>query len=261
MTIISAKKNAEHYLWGQNCDGWRLLDSPGLSVIEEQMPANTSEVLHYHHQTQQVFYILSGMATFQLDGEIMQVTANESIHVPCKMLHKISNEQTASLHFLLVSEPTSHADRIDIIAYTDENKEAIRTLNIEWLEKYFKVEPVDRIMLADPASEIIDKGGQIFYARKGGEIVGTYSLLRIHDKEFEAGKMAVTEASQGLGIGNMLMKHCLLTARQKNVEKLILYSNTKLASAIHLYKKFGFKEVPMEAGHYERANIKMEKLL
>ncbi len=260
MTIRSTK-NAGHYVWGQNCDGWRLLDTPGLGVIEEQMPANTSEVLHYHHQTQQVFYILSGTATFELDGETMQASANESIHIANNTLHKISNMQGTDLRFLVISEPRSQGDRVEIIGYSDEYSDAIKTLNIEWLEKYFKVEPVDRIMLADPKGEIIDKGGSIFYARKDGDIIGTYSLLRINDKEFEAGKMAVTAHSQGFGVGNMLMKHCLLMARQMQVEKLILYSNTKLASAIHLYKKFGFKEVPMEAGHYERANIKMEKLL
>ena len=49
--------------------------------------------------------------------------------------------------------------------------------------------------------------------------------------------------------------------KEKNIEKLILYSNTKLASAIHLYKKYGFTEIELEQGLYERANIKMEILI
>ena len=73
--------------------------------------------------------------------------------------------------------------------------------------------------------------------------------------------MAVTEEAQGLGIGKVLLEHCLQIAKQNQASKLILYSNTKLENAIHLYRKYGFKEIPLEAGHYERANIKMELAL
>lgn len=37
--------------------------------------------------------------------------------------------------------------------------------------------------------------------------------------------------------------------------KLVLYSNTMLQSAIHLYRKFGFVEVDLESGLYESANL------
>jgi hypothetical protein len=48
--------------------------------------------------------------------------------------------------------------------------------------------------------------------------------------------------------------------RKLKIKKQVLYSNRKLANAIHLYKKYGFYEVPMDSDHYERANIKMEKV-
>uniref|UniRef100_UPI003137C2CF GNAT family N-acetyltransferase n=1 Tax=Fluviicola taffensis TaxID=191579 RepID=UPI003137C2CF len=60
-------------------------------------------------------------------------------------------------------------------------------------------------------------------------------------------------------IGKILLEHCLEFAKQKQIEKLILYSNTKLESAIHLYRKYGFVEIEMEQGVYERGNIKMKK--
>jgi len=38
-----------------------------------------------------------------------------------------------------------------------------------------------------------------------------------------------------------------------------LYSSTVLENSIYLYRKYGFEEVPMEAGiNYARGNIKME---
>ena len=254
-------KNAEHYTWGKECDGWHLLKSDDLSIIEEVMPPGTEEQLHCHEKSQQVFYILSGTATFEINGHTETVFARESIHIPPRTLHKIANKGNEHLSFVLVSQPKAQGDRIEIIDYTEELKEPVKTLNIEWLEKYFKVEANDIIQLSNPTEEIINKGGLIFYAKLNGSIVGTASLLKINETSYELGKMAVTDSAQGHGIGNVLMHHCINIAKQMNLKNMILYSNRSLKPALHLYEKFGFAEVAMEAGHYERANIKMEKKL
>lgn len=148
-----------------------------------------------------------------------------------------------------------------IIPFSSDLKEPIRTLNLEWLNKYFKVEPKDERVLSNPQEEIIDKGGMIFYAKYNDKIVGTVSLLKMNDTEFELSKMAVTDGVQGLGIGKKLMEHCVKAAEENQLKKIIIYSNRKLVPAITLYEKFGFKEIPLEAGIYERADIKMEKLI
>jgi N-acetylglutamate synthase-like GNAT family acetyltransferase len=149
---------------------------------------------------------------------------------------------------------------VEIIPFSPDLKEHIKTLNIEWLEKYFRVEEKDKLTLSNPQEEIIDKGGLIFYAKYNDEIIGTVSLLKVDNNIFELSKMAVSDKAQGLGIGNKLLVHCLATAEEKNMKKLFLYSNRKLLPAIHLYEKFGFVEVPVEDGIYERADIKMEKI-
>lgn len=152
-------------------------------------------------------------------------------------------------------------DTIEIILFSPAEKEAIKTLNLEWLQKYFRVEPKDELVLSDPQGQIIDKGGIIFYAKYNDEIVGTVSLIKIDNTTYELSKMAVTDGVQGLGIGKQLMLHCLAIAEAKGMEKLILYSNRKLLSAIHLYEKFGFVEIPLEDVVYERADIKMERII
>ena len=152
-------------------------------------------------------------------------------------------------------------NKVEIIPFTIELKEPIKTLNLEWLHKYFKVEPQDEKVLSDPQGQIIDKGGMIFYAQYNNKIVGTASLLKINNTTFELSKMAVSDGNQGLGIGKKLIEHCLNEAKKKGIQKLILYSNRKLLPAIHLYESFGFIEIPVEDGVYERADIKMEKKL
>jgi mannose-6-phosphate isomerase-like protein (cupin superfamily) len=78
------------------------------------MPKGTAEVYHYHERSQQLFYILSGVATFELNNKVIVVKANESIHVPAKLKHRIINNSDQDLHFLVISEPMAHGDRINI---------------------------------------------------------------------------------------------------------------------------------------------------
>lgn len=150
---------------------------------------------------------------------------------------------------------------VSIIPFSADLKEPIKTLNIEWLKKYFKIEPIDEKVLSNPQEEIIDKGGMIFYAKFKEEIVGTVSLIKRSDTAFELSKMAVTDTVQGLGIGKKLLQHCINIAEQQGIKKIIIYSNRSLKSAIYLYEKFGFEEIALEDGVYERADIKMEKII
>jgi mannose-6-phosphate isomerase-like protein (cupin superfamily) len=106
-----SKSTAEHYIWGNGCDGWHLVKNPQLSVIQERMPAGTSEVRHFHHQAQQFFYVLAGKAGMEIDGRPIALTAGEGIWIPSGTLHQIRNESGDDVHFLVVSQPPSHGDR------------------------------------------------------------------------------------------------------------------------------------------------------
>jgi mannose-6-phosphate isomerase-like protein (cupin superfamily) len=111
--MIKSIENAENYKWGNNCDGWHLLKSDTLSVIQERMSPDTSEQLHYHNKSQQLFFILSGIAHFEIGEKSFVVKANQSIHIPAMIKHRISNINLEELHFLVISEPKSHGDRVN----------------------------------------------------------------------------------------------------------------------------------------------------
>jgi GNAT superfamily N-acetyltransferase len=148
-----------------------------------------------------------------------------------------------------------------IIGFTEALSTHFKDLNVAWLQKYFYVEPIDIEMLGNPQKNIIELGGHIYFAKVGDEIAGTVALLKIGNDVFELGKMAVDEKHQGKKVGHLLMEHCIKEGKRLGAQKLILYSNTLLKPAIHLYQKFGFIEVPIINSNYQRSNIKMEKIL
>ncbi|TQR30769.1 cupin domain-containing protein [Brevibacillus brevis] len=111
MTKIS-KENAEHYQWGDQCDGWHLVKGQELSVIHERMPGNTAEVRHYHERSRQFFFVLSGQAMLEVDGVRHVINRQEGVEVPPGVKHQMKNEGAEDVEFLVISQPTTRGDRI-----------------------------------------------------------------------------------------------------------------------------------------------------
>lgn len=148
-------------------------------------------------------------------------------------------------------------DQLEIIEYQPEFAKDFYNLNAEWLKKYFYIEPYDEMVLSNPQKYVLDPGGFIFFAKYNNEIAGVVSLIN-QKTFFELSKMAVSPKYQGLKIGLKLMTFSIDFAKQQKWESITLYSHRSLVPAINLYKKIGFKEIPVEENsHYERSDIKM----
>lgn len=91
-----------------------MVNTKELSVIKERMPPGTSEVKHFHNKARQFFYILKGIASFEIGESEQIVNQNEGIEIPPAVSHKIINNTNYDLIFLVVSQPESHGDRIII---------------------------------------------------------------------------------------------------------------------------------------------------
>src|SRR5690606_3167937 len=109
--IVSAAA-AEHYTWGDGCDGWILASGNDLLVIEERMPPKTHETRHYHTKAKQFFYVLSGVLTMEVDGQTYDVPAHKGIEILPNIPHQARNERDCDVMFLVVSAPTSRDDRV-----------------------------------------------------------------------------------------------------------------------------------------------------
>ncbi len=113
MRVVSKDNSLKHYKWGNQCDGWNLVDENSLSVKQEKMPAGTSETKHYHQYAQQFFYILKGAASFETAHSTIDVQAGEGLHIPAGTQHKIINNTVADVDFIVCSQPATNNDRIN----------------------------------------------------------------------------------------------------------------------------------------------------
>lgn len=148
---------------------------------------------------------------------------------------------------------------VKIVEYRSDLNHHFYTLNSAWLKKYFEVEPYDEEVLRNPTKYILNDGGKILFATIKSEVVGTVALLKRGDGVYELTKMAVMPEHQGLKIGQKLMFASLHKASQIGAHRVYLDSNTKLEPAISLYRKIGFREIPVPLDTpYKRCNIRME---
>jgi mannose-6-phosphate isomerase-like protein (cupin superfamily) len=107
---------AEHYKWGgpnnTDCDGWHLVKTAELSVIEELMPPGTSESRHKHGKSRQFFYVLAGELTMEVEHHDFAVTAGKGIEVHPGQAHQAMNRSAGPVRIMVTSQPPSHDDRV-----------------------------------------------------------------------------------------------------------------------------------------------------
>jgi quercetin dioxygenase-like cupin family protein len=113
-TAPVSKSSAPHYIWASVCDEWRLIDTPGLSLVETRVPPGAEEVRHYHNQARQFFYVISGTATLETEGSEHRISTGFGIEVAPGVRHKFMNRSDQDLVFLVISAPSTKADRIDV---------------------------------------------------------------------------------------------------------------------------------------------------
>lgn len=175
------------------------------------------------------------------------------------MSHEASTASTKKQSEM--ANPDNTKSEVRIVDYDDKrHHKAFKELNERWIRDLFVVEYADLYEIDHPMENIIDKGGYIFIAELDGEAVGSFAMMKSPNPryDYELVKFAVNPDIQGKGIGKKLISHCIGEARQLGARRLFLESNRRCEAAVYLYRKFGFREIPITHTDYARCDIQME---
>ena len=111
-SVVSTNRPLGYYQWGNHCEAWTLLENKDLSVKIEKMPPGSEEVLHFHNQSQQFFYILNGRAIIEIDEVVLILHPGDGIPIQPGRRHRIMNKEAEELlEFLVCSHPSTTDDR------------------------------------------------------------------------------------------------------------------------------------------------------
>lgn len=150
-----------------------------------------------------------------------------------------------------------------VVPYAPEYKEDFIEMNRAWISSMFEMEEQDEKELAN-IEPYIERGGQIFFALDDqGMVMACCMIAPREDGDWEIMKFAARGMYTGTGAGSACLKACIDYAKKLKLPKIIIVSNRRCTHAVHLYRKFGFKETPVdkEKFPFERADIAFEMKL
>lgn len=150
-----------------------------------------------------------------------------------------------------------------IIPYSPNYKEDFIEINKMWISEMFVMEDED-VRELENIEPYIDNGGQIFFALDDKEAVMACCMIAPReDGDWEIMKFAARGMYTGTGAGSACLKACIDYAKGRQIKKVIIVSNRKCAQAVHLYRKFGFTEIPVDKKKFpfDRADIAFELIL
>lgn len=152
---------------------------------------------------------------------------------------------------------------MQIVSYDKKYKQDFVEMNEAWISSMFEMEAED-IRELENIEPTLENGGNIFFALdEDGAVMACCMIGPREDGDWEIMKFAAKGMYTGTGAGDACLKACIAYAKDKEIPRVIIVSNRKCVQALHLYRKNGFTEMPVdkEKFPFERANIAFEQYL
>jgi DNA-binding MarR family transcriptional regulator/GNAT superfamily N-acetyltransferase len=86
-------------------------------------------------------------------------------------------------------------------------------------------------------------------AEMDGEVVGSIFVVQDNETTAKLRLLLVDPKARGLGLGTNLVEECIRFAKRTGYKKLVLWTNSVLKDARHIYQKTGFKLIAEEKHH------------
>ena len=150
---------------------------------------------------------------------------------------------------------------MEIVTYDSKYKDKFIEYNTDWIVDNFGFLEKEDKETFENIEQDIDNGAMIYFAVEGDVVLATCMVRYLQEHTWEICKLASNKHQDHKGCGSAVFEAAMHWAVDHGASRLFILSNSKLKPAIHIYRKFGFKEIPLEDYEYIRGDIAFEKIV
>lgn len=145
-----------------------------------------------------------------------------------------------------------------IIPFEEKYRQDFIDFNTDWIVSNFGfLEDHDKETF-EKIDEEIKAGGMIFFAVENDIALATCMTVPMTETTWEICKLASNKNVPHKGAGSAVFEEAMKWAFDHGAKKLFILSNSRLKPALHIYRKYGFKEIPLDNYEYIRGDIAFE---
>lgn len=146
-----------------------------------------------------------------------------------------------------------------VIEYQEKYKADFIQFNTDWIVDNFGSLEKEDIETFEHIEDSLAQGGMIYFAVENDLVLAACMVKPLDDNGlWELCKMGSNKHVAHKGVGSAVFEASMNWAIDHGAKKLFILSNSKLKAAIHIYEKYGFKEVKLDDYEYVRGDIAFE---
>lgn len=147
---------------------------------------------------------------------------------------------------------------MQVIPFKEKYRQDFIDFNTDWIVSNFGfLEEHDKETF-ERIDEEIKKGAMIFFSVENEVALATCMTMPMNDNTWEICKLGSNKNVSHKGADSAVFKTAMQWALNHGAERLFILSNSKLKPALHIYEKYGFKEIKLENYEYIRGDIAFE---
>ena len=145
-----------------------------------------------------------------------------------------------------------------IIEFEEKYRKDFIDFNTDWIVSNFGfLEEQDKETF-EKIDEEMKAGAMIFFAVENDTALSTCMARPMEEATWEICKLGSNKELPHKGAGSAVFEAAMNWALEHGAEKLFIVSNRRLKPALHIYRKYGFKEIELENCEYIRGDIAFE---
>lgn len=148
-----------------------------------------------------------------------------------------------------------------IIEYDSKYKDSFIQFNTDWIVDNFGCLEKEDIETFDKIDEELKDGAMIYFAVENDIPLATCMTRPMSGETWEICKLGSDKYREHKGCGSRVFEAAVQWAINHGAKRLFILSSHKLKPAIHIYEKYGFKEIKLDDYEYVRGDIAFERLI